>query len=188
MFALIKDEMSQDSAGKIYPRSPRYVLQMKDKKVLRFAPFPRGNRAFFTDIINLSETGMAFTVPYLDTPHKNEIIMVEFTPPGESKSIACYAQVKRIQKMSIIESDFFHKNCKLVAVIFTSIPDEQRAIIRSSLAQEFKQIHRSFRFQQAKLKVMWYLKFKRKHLLVTSLLGALGFGTLATLVWWLVAN
>ncbi|MCC6138000.1 MAG: PilZ domain-containing protein, partial [Bdellovibrionaceae bacterium] len=113
--------MSQDTAGKIYPRSPRYVLQMKDKKVLRYAPYPRGNRAFFTEIVNLSESGMAFTVPYLDCPHKNEIIMVEFTPPGDTKSIACYAQVKRIQKMSIIESDFFQKNCKVIAVTFTSL-------------------------------------------------------------------
>ncbi|MCB9073420.1 MAG: PilZ domain-containing protein [Bdellovibrionaceae bacterium] len=153
--------MNQDSAGKIYPRSPRYVLQMKDKKILRYAPHPRGNRAFFTEIINLSETGMAFTVPFLDSPHKNEIIMVEFTPPGAS-SIACYAQVKRIQKFSIIESDFFQKNCKLVAVEFTNLPDVQREMIRNSLETQFKKIQRNFRLQQWKLKLLWNLKFNRK--------------------------
>lgn len=162
------------------------MLQMKDKKILRYAPYPRGNRAFFTEIVNLSETGMAFTVPYLDTPHKNEIIMVEFTPPGEAQSIACYAQVKRIQKMSIIEADFFHKNCKLVAVQFTSLPNEQRVIIRERLSQQFKKVNRNFRFQQAKLKMLWILKFQRKKLFYSASVGAAGAAALATLLWWLL--
>jgi hypothetical protein len=161
--------MSQDTASKIYPRSPRYVLQMKDKKILRFAPYPRGNRAFYTEIINLSETGMAFTVPFLDTPHKNEIIMVEFTPPN-SESIACYAQVKRIQTFSIIESDFFQKNCKLVAVTFTSLPDAQRDVIKNSLEKKFKRINRNFQFQQVKLKFLWNMKFKKKKMLYAGAL------------------
>lgn len=170
--------MSQDTASKIYPRSPRYVLQMKDKKILRYAPYPRGNRAFFTEIVNLSETGMAFTVPFLDTPHKNEIIMVEFTPPGQTESIACYAQVKRIQKISIIESDFFQKNCKLVAVTFTSLPEEQRVQIRDGLGQNFKRINRSFQLQQTKLKFLWMLKFKRKKIAYMSAGAAIFMGML----------
>lgn len=174
--------MSQDTAGKIYPRSPRYVLQMKDKKILRYAPYPRGNRAFFTDIVNLSETGMAFTVPFLDTPHKNEIIMVEFTPPGQTQSIACYAMVKRIQKISIIESDFFQKNCKLVAVIFTNLPEEQRVQIREGLGDQFKKMNRNFQLQQTKLKFMWFLKFKRKQLAYMGAGAALFMGMLYTAV------
>lgn len=178
--------MSQDSAGKLYPRSPRYVLQVKDKKILRYAPFPRGNRAFFTEIINLSETGMAFTVPFLDAPHKNEIVMVEFTPPGETNSIACYAQVKRIQKISIIESDFFHKDCKVVAVQFTSLPEEQRVLIRAGLAQQFKQIHRNFQFQQTKLKIQWFLKFKRRKILYAALAALFAASALSVLFWLMV--
>lgn len=146
---------------------------------------PKGNRAFFTDIVNLSETGMAFTVPFLDTPHKNEIIMIEFTPPGDAKSIACYAQVKRIQKMSIIESDFFHKNCKLVAVQFTSLPEEQRLMIRNSLAQQFKTINRNFQIQQTKLKIFWFLKFQRKKLIMWSAASAAALTALTAALWWL---
>ncbi len=87
--------MSSESSKEIYPRSPRYVLQLKDKKVLRYASYPKGHRSFFTEIINMSETGMAFTVPFLDTPNKNEIIMVEFSPPNSSP-IACYGKVLRV--------------------------------------------------------------------------------------------
>lgn len=176
--------MSQDSVGKIYPRSPRYVLQMKDKKVLRYAPYPRGNRAFFTEIVNLSETGMAFTVPFLDTPHKNEIIMIEFTPPGEAQSIACYAQVTRIQKMSIIEADYFQKNCKLVAVTFTSMPDEQRAQIRTVLTQKFKKMSRNFQVQQMKLKLRWLFKFKHKQILYWTAAAVL----FTTALFWALLN
>lgn len=168
--------MSQESIEKLYPRSPRYVLQMKDTKVLRYAPYPRGNRSFFTEIVNLSETGMAFTVPYLDTPHKNEIIMVEFTPPGGATSIACYAQVQRVQKISIIEADYFQKNCKLVAVTFTSLKEEQREQIRHVLAQKFRKINRSFKLQQVKMKFLWTLKFKKKKVAM-----ALGFSSTAIL-------
>jgi hypothetical protein len=159
--------MNQQNLEKSYPRSPRYVLQLKDKKILRYAPVPRGTRSFFTEIVNLSETGMAFTVPYLDTPQKNEIIMVEFTVPN-SGPIACFAQVKRVQSFRIIEADFFEKNCKLVAVNFTNLQAEQSDMIRDGLSQEFKKSHAAFQRQQQKLKLMWLWKFKRKQVLISA--------------------
>ncbi|MBY0385893.1 PilZ domain-containing protein [bacterium] len=133
---------------------------MKDKKIMRYAPYPRGHRAFFTQIINLSETGMAFTVPFLDSPQLNEIMMVEFTVPG-SEPMACFAQVQRVQKYTLIESDFFQKDCKLVAVKFTQIKPEQIKVLKLSLQDEFKKINIHFRRQQFFLKLKWYWKFKR---------------------------
>ena len=94
---------------------------MKDKKIMRYAPYPKGHRAFFTEVVNLSETGMAFTVPFLDSPQMNETIMVEFSVPS-GEPIACYAKVQRVQKYTLIESDFFQKDCKLVAVEFQKLP------------------------------------------------------------------
>jgi len=156
--------MSQQNIEKVYPRSPRYVLSLKDKKVLRYAPIPRGNRSFFTEIINLSESGMAFTVPYLDTPQKNEIIMVEFTPPnGESQ--ACYAQVKRVQNCNMIASDFFQKSCKVVAVQFTNMSEAQRELLRRGIGKEFRKSQGQFQRQQWMLKLKWLWKFKRKQCL-----------------------
>lgn len=164
---------------KIYHRSPRYVLQLKDKKIMRYASFPRGHRSFFTDIINLSETGMAFTVPYLDTPHKNEIIMVEFTAP-DGNPIACFGQVRRIQKFSIIESDAFEKNCKLVGVQFMNMKDEQKTILKSSLNDEFKQSRKNFHREQRRLKIKWFFKTRRKQIAIaagtlTGVASAVGF-------------
>lgn len=175
--------MNPQNIEKTYPRSPRYTLHLKDKKIMRFAPIPRGNRSFFTEIINLSETGLAFTVPYLDTPQKNEIIMVEFTPPNATP-IACYAQVQRVQSYRIIESDFFEKNCKLVAVKFTNLREEQSAMIRNGLGKEFQRSRGQFYRQQLKMKFLWMWKFKRKQLLIaaTAAIGILtAAGTAAAL-------
>lgn len=171
--------MSTENIEKVYPRSPRYHLQLNDKKILRYAPVPRGNRSFFTEILNLSETGMAFTVPYLDTPQKNEIIMVEFTPPNGAAPMACYAQVQRVQNYRIIESDFFEKNCKLVAVKFTNLQEAQSLMIRDGLSKEFKRSHSHFHRQQLKMRFLWMWRFKRSQCL---LMGGLAGTTLMAAV------
>lgn len=163
-------EMSHNPVEKIYPRSPRYVLNLQDRKILRYAPIPRGNRSFFTDIVNLSETGMAFTVPFLDSPQKNEIIMVEFTTP-DGKPMACYAQVRRVQNYRIIEADLFEKNCKIVAVQFTSLKDGQQKVLRDSLDKKFKRHGFHFRRRQVLMKTLWLWKFRRRQF-VAALAGA----------------
>jgi hypothetical protein len=156
---------------------------MKDKKIMRYAPYPRGHRAFFTEIINLSETGMAFTVPFLDAPILNETIMIEFAVPG-GDPIACFAQVQRVQKYTVIESDFFQKDCKLVAVKFHQMKEEQLRSLRISLTQEFKKMQVHFRRQQFRLKLQWYWKFKRATLLATV---GLPLAASAALIYWLSA-
>lgn len=133
---------------------------MKDKKIMRYAPYPKGHRSFFTEVINLSETGMAFTVPFLDSPQLNETIMVEFSVPG-GEPIACFAKVQRVQKYTLIESDFFQKDCKLVAVEFKKLPAAQHQALHKGLQLEFKKINVHFRRQQMWLKLQWHWKFKR---------------------------
>lgn len=168
--------MAHETSPKIYPRNPRYVLQLHDKKVLRFAPYPRGSRSFYTEIHNLSESGMAFTVPYLDVPNIDETIMVEFTPPGEGmNSIACFGHVKRVQNYTVIEADFFQKNCKLVAVKFSGLQPEQTTALRQALDKEFKKINLSFSRQQLRLRFLWMLKFKKRQLFW----GAASLGVIA---------
>jgi PilZ domain len=156
---------------------------MKDKKIMRYAPYPRGHRAFFTEIINLSESGMAFTVPFLDSPQVNETIMVEFTIP-DAAPMACFAKVKRVQKYTLIESDFFHKDCKLVAVKFEKMPDDQLTTLRLSLNDEFKRLQTHFRRKQIWLKLQWYWKFKRTPLIAAA---AIPITTTATLLYWLLS-
>ncbi len=170
--------VSTQPSEKIHNRSPRYVLQMKDKKIMRYAPYPKGHRAFFTEVINLSESGMAFTVPFLDSPQMNETIMVEFTVPG-SDPIACFAKVQRVQNYTLIEPDFFQKDCKLVAVQFQKMPAAQQQSLRKSLTEEFKTINAHFHRQQQWLKLQWYWKFKRAQCIAV---GAGALASLATLV------
>jgi PilZ domain len=152
---------------------------MKDKKIMRYAPYAKGHRAFFTEVVNLSETGMAFTVPFLDSPQMNEMIMVEFTVPG-GPPIACFAKVQRVQKYTLIESDFFQKDCKLVAVQFQQVPDGQQQFLRKSLQDEFKKINTHFRRRQLSLKLQWYWKFKRGLCLSA---GALSVGVLISVLY-----
>lgn len=166
--------MSSQSTEKLHNRSPRYVLQMKDKKIMRYAPYPKGHRAFFTEVVNLSETGMAFTVPFLDSPQINEMIMVEFAVPG-GEPVACFAKVHRVQKYTLIEADFFQKDCKLVAVEFQKLPAAQHQTLRQSLQFEFKKMNMHFRRQQLWLKLQWHWKFKR------SLCIGLGFAAIGVL-------
>lgn len=164
--------MSDQNAQKIYPRSPRYVLQVKDSKLLRYASYPRHNRSFFTNIINISETGMAFTVPFLDCPKDNEIIMVEFTPPN-SQPVACFAQVIRIQNYTLSEIGVSDRNCKLVAVKFMELKPEQLTMIREGLSKEFKYMQRSFRRQHyfALINQLLYTKKRRFSLFVIASLA-----------------
>ena len=158
-------------------RSPRYVLQMKDKKIMRYATFPRSQRTFNTEVLNLSETGMAFTVPFLDAPQIHETIMVEFTPPDE-KSFACYAKVLRVQKITVLESDFFQKDCKVVAVKFEKLSKEQSSLLRNSLQREFKKIHSHFYRQQLWLKLQWHWKFKKIWILSSAIALSLGLAAM----------
>jgi hypothetical protein len=151
---------------------------MKDKKIMRYAPYPKGHRAFFTEVVNLSETGMAFTVPFLDSPQLNEMIMVEFSVPG-GEPVACFAKVQRVQKYTLIESDFYQKDCKLVAVEFQKLPAAQHQSLRQSLQVEFKKMNMHFRRQQLWLKLQWHWKFKRSFCLGV---GAVGLGIVGSLI------
>lgn len=173
--------MSTQTSEKIHNRSARYVLQVKDKKVMRYAPYARGHRAFFTEILNLSESGMAFTVPFLDSPQLHETIMVEFTVPGGS-SVACFAKVKRIQDYRLIEADFFQKNCKLVAVKFEKMHDEQIRHLRENLNKEFRAKQNQFLREQRWLKLQWYWRFHKPFLLASL---AMTFSLFALFIWWL---
>ncbi len=143
---------------------------------MRYAPYPKGHRAFFTEVVNLSETGMAFTVPFLDSPQMNETIMVEFSVPS-GEPIACYAKVQRVQKYTLIESDFFQKDCKLVAVEFQKLPAAQHQSLKLCLQSEFKKMNMHFRRQQLWLKLQWHWKFKRS---LCIGLGAAATGVLGT--------
>lgn len=131
--------MSQErKVEELFPRAPRYVIEVGDQEVLRFAQAPRNSKAMYTRIIDLSETGMAFLCPFLSAPMENETIKVEFTAPN-TEAIACFAKVVRIQNHRSYDTFGQRQTFKLVAVEFKDLPPKQRANLSKGLTEKFKQ-------------------------------------------------
>ena len=138
----------------LYPRAPRYVVELGDNEIVRFAHMPRGSKAMHTRIINLSESGMAFLVPYLTAPQEGEKIKVEFSAPN-SESIACFAKVARVQIHRTYHNGQKPQTFKMVAVEFQNLPAQQRKMIADSLNHQFKKKHAEYKRQQIWLKAQW---------------------------------
>lgn len=132
---------------KLYPRSPRYTLNIDEKRVLRFSGLPKGSKDFFTEILNLSETGMAFTLPYLDNPKMDEEIKIQFTPPG-GKQIACFAKVKRIEHQNFKDDFGTNITKKVVGVFFINIHPEHIKSLNTILGKKFSQIHEQVLYER----------------------------------------
>lgn len=140
----------------LYPRAPRYVIEVGDNEVVRFAHSPRGSKTMHTRIVNLSESGMAFLVPYLTAPLEGERIKVEFTAPN-SESIACFARVIRVQVHRTYHAGREPQTFKMVAVEFQSLHPKQREMLSQGLQQQFSKKHQQFKRQQFVLKINWLL-------------------------------
>jgi hypothetical protein len=141
----------------LYPRAPRYVVDFDDNHVLRFAHMPRGSKALYTRIINLSESGMAFLIPYLSAPQLNEKIKLEFTAPN-SEPIACFANVVRVQIHKSYSHDQKPQTFKLIAVTFDNIHPKQRQMLASGINQQFKKRQALYKRQQMLLRGKWFIK------------------------------
>ncbi|MCB0379556.1 MAG: PilZ domain-containing protein [Bdellovibrionales bacterium] len=148
--------MSAEKMDPLYPRAPRYVVQLDDNQVVRFAAFPKGSQAMHTRIINLSESGMAFLLPLLDNPKVDDVIKVEFQPPG-SQAIACFAKVVRVENHKSFDSFHSHQRFKLVAVTFLELPDKQRRMLAEALGKKFVDLRKRYRREQWMRKVQWML-------------------------------
>lgn len=146
-----------ESVKKLYPRAPRYTLNVDDKRVLRFSGLPRGSKDFFTEIINISESGMAFTLPYLDNPKMGETIKIQFTPPG-SKSVACFATIKRIETQSFFDNFGKPITKKVVGLVFTDIHPGHIQDLKSTLGSKFDELRKNYSREQRWHKLNWILR------------------------------
>ena len=140
----------------LYPRAPRYVIQISDDHIVRFAHQPKGSRAMHTRIVDLSESGMAFVVPVLSAPKLDEKIKVEFNAPG-CDPIACFAKVVRVQHHKSYNSIGQPQVFRLIAVEFQNLYEAQRQQIAQGLTEQFKRQQKSYARKQFFLKVQWYL-------------------------------
>lgn len=138
----------------LYPRAPRYVIELGDNEIVRFAHMPRGSKAMHTRIVDLSESGMAFLVPYLTAPQEGEKIKVEFSGPN-TDSIACFAKVVRVQIHRTYQKARKPQTFKMVAVEFQDMHPTQRQLLSQGLRLQFKKKQATYQRQQLILKIQW---------------------------------
>lgn len=128
---------------KFVPRAPRYVLRPKDEKFLRFAYQDDRSHSYSTQFINLSETGMAFSIDRETAPHIGDIIKVEFPIPGHSQ-VAWFARVIRIEEYSPDKDrNLYHQDSEdlvLVGIKFHDLPPGHRKAIREGLNKKFNDL------------------------------------------------
>lgn len=148
---------TQRKLEELYPRAPRYTIQVSDNHIVRFAHQPRGSKAMHTRIIDLSESGMAFIVPVLSAPKLDENIKIEFNAPN-CDPVACFAKVVRVQKHQSYNSVGQAQVFRLIAVEFQNLHNKQREQIAQGLTQEFKNNRKKYEREQMLFKIQWFVK------------------------------
>lgn len=146
---------AERKAEDLYPRAPRYTLELGDNQIVRFAHMPKGSKAMHTRILNLSESGMAFLVPFLSAPQLDERIKVEFTAPN-SESIACFAKVVRVQVHRTFYKTSEPQTFKLIAIEFQSLHPKQREMLAQGISKQFKKQFQQYKRDQAWNKMIWF--------------------------------
>ncbi len=126
--------------GRFVPRAPRYILRPNDERFIRFAHYNNHSRTYKTELLNISETGLAFTTDRDNSPHIGDVIKVEFPIPGGNEHIAWFAQVIRIQEH--IPKGWKQKNSQnihhvLVGVRFHDLPPGHKNLIKKGLNHKF---------------------------------------------------
>jgi hypothetical protein len=117
-------------------RAPRYTLRSFDNRVLRFSKSRRTSQAITTELINVSETGMAFWVDLHQAPSIGEMIKVEFRVPAERYQVAWYARVIWVD--SPLTSTQRKRTQVRVGVRFYELPDGHRKILETGLTSRFR--------------------------------------------------
>ncbi|MCM2281052.1 MAG: PilZ domain-containing protein [Bdellovibrionaceae bacterium] len=116
------------------PRAPRYVIRPHDKSLLRFKDAAPNGEASSATILDLSESGLLFTIQGPDHPELQETIKVEFTIPGRSQ-MACFATVTRVETDVEWELDGKQTSTGVrIAVRFLDLPPAFRHTLHASLS------------------------------------------------------
>lgn len=158
-----KVSMAERKIEELYPRAPRYSIELGDNPVVRFAPLAKGSKIMHTRIVNISESGMAFLVPYLSAPQSGDTIKVEFNAPN-CESMACFAKVMRVQIHRAYFKDAEPQEFKVIAVEFQQLHPKQRQMLSQALTQQLNKKQKEYQRQQMFLKVQWFLKDRIKSL------------------------
>lgn len=121
------------AAQRYHVRAPRYVLSTEDHRLMRFAAMETRGVSVTTELRNLSESGLAFTLP-ANEPHPDEgdMLKIEFTVPGH-KQIACFATVVRVEESSEWDPNLGFQGQKIIGLQFRNLPEPFRRALRTNL-------------------------------------------------------
>lgn len=126
------------TAGRYFPRSPRYVLNANDQNIMRFAAMNTRGKSSIARLRDLSETGLAFTLPTSPEgpteglPDEGDAIKIEFAIPGE-KQMACFATVMRVEARTEWDKDWGNRGYTLIALQFRNLPKGHLRSLQISL-------------------------------------------------------
>jgi len=105
---------------------------------MRFASMNSKGRAFETNVVDISETGLAFEVSSNEAPtyalDEGDMLKVEFTPPGAGP-IACFATVIRIDSKETWNPDTGNRFATRIAVHFRNLPKIHFQSLQKSLGK-----------------------------------------------------
>ncbi len=113
------------AAYRYFTRSPRYILQTSDERLLRFASMNTRGQSTATKVLNLSESGLAFEIHPDHSPSEGDVLKVEFDVPNQSR-IACFATVTRVETEELLH---------LVGLQFRNLPVAYRNLLAHGLKE-----------------------------------------------------
>lgn len=120
------------SAHRYHTRSPRYLLRPEDRSLMRFAGMETRGSSVTTQVQDLSETGLSFTIHGELTPHEGDMLKVEFTVPDRNQ-IACFATVVRVEERKEWDPTLGPLSYNLVAIQFRNLPAAHHRALQAGL-------------------------------------------------------
>lgn len=158
---------------KWFGRAPRYVLRPEDNQFVRFANEER-QRGSGIELLNISKTGLAFTVHRESCPRLGENIIIEFEAPGTGQ-MACYARVVRLEEQADRMSWGTPKRGIIVAVNFLNLQRGQLKHIGKGLEAKFENLRAEHNRAHFRRRIEWFKQSSKLVVLYLAVILALIF-------------
>lgn len=136
-------------------RAPRYILNADDNRLLRVVRDGTLHKIITSELINISETGLIFSVDRQVAPRIGEMIKVEFATTLAEEGFAWFARVMRIE---LPEEQFSWKNRSTtvrVGIRFEKLPAGHADRLRRQLNEKFEQLRNERRLRLARQSRAW---------------------------------
>ena len=158
------------------PRAIRYVIRPEDNRVIRHSKQKYRQRSYHSDILNVSETGLLFTIDRSELLKIGEQVLVEFQGPALNK-VATHAKVVRTDRFEEWHPTWGKRKKYTVAIQFVDIPEGLSFEIRQGIKDKIQDQIKIKRREQKKARVSWIVSNKSE----TIKFALATFGWLLTL-------